>query len=115
MAIGPYHIVEAQYPSGVRIRRFKYGDFEIVAQNLNAHEGNVVRIIAIDHVGRRYDWKKILYYALRKFIPWIKPMNSPKDELCSEVVEAIQKALGKNRGDISNLTPNELYRYFTND
>ena len=121
IAISENKVLEAQYGTKVHINEIDLTNkfYKIIDIGLSDEERDKVVHLGIELIGKRYDYLQILGYIIRKFY---KPFqsnffNSPNNLICSELVYILLKRLGKidEKTDLIDATPNELYRYLTNN
>jgi hypothetical protein len=93
------HVVDSQYPQGVRIRHFRFKNYETITVPLDIE-------IARKYIRYKYDFKKMLYFAFRVGKIW----DTPNKFICSELV-----AVAMNKPEWVGLTPNDLYEKLTNE
>lgn len=98
IALDDNHVLDAQYPWGVRIRHFRFSDYEVIRVPIDVDK-------AKEYLLYRYDFKQLIWYMFRKGKIW----NTPDQFICSEFI-----AYAMNRKDLVNLTPNELYEKLMN-
>lgn len=97
IVIDDKHVLDSQYPLGVRIRHFRFADYEAVRLPIDVET-------AKKYIGYKYDFKQFFWYAFRVGKIW----NTPNQFICSELV-----AHTVGREDWLELTPNELYKKIT--
>lgn len=105
IAVSETHILEAQYFTKSRITPIYFDDYEIIRLDLTERERIDVLKLAINLVGKWYDYIQILGYVLKHRI------NNPNSLICSELVANLLYSLGKvsDSNELRNATPNELY------
>lgn len=91
------HVLDSQYPFGVKPRHFRFKDYEVVRVPIDVEK-------AKQYIGYTYDFKQFFWYAFRVGKIW----NTPNQFICSELV-----AHAMGREDWLGLTPNELYQRLT--
>ena len=115
VAVSGTHIIEAQYFTKVKISEMKYKDFEVVDLGLTDEQRDEIVHLAIEMIGRWYDYLQILWYFLSHFFKMDakKIWNSKNNLICSELVDYLLFQVGYLENDIflGNVTPKELY-YF---
>jgi hypothetical protein len=122
IAISDSKVIEADIDTRVAVRPFVREDYVIVESidlGFTSQQRMDVYNSALKHVGRRYDYIQLIWYALRK---WLRlkghnRLNNPRYVICSELVFIILDETGildelgiketAFRG--TDLTPNELY------
>jgi hypothetical protein len=108
------NILEAQYDVKSHIVPFSYVNYEIVDLGLSKEQRKRVSEIAVSLTGYGYDYLEILSIFIRNvFDRKFKIYNSPKNYICSELVEIVLQEIGviPNDKELRNCTPNELYKY----
>ena len=88
------HVIDSQYPSGVRIRHFRFKDYEVVQA-----DGDMDK--ALSFIGYKYDFIQFLWYGFKY---GDKVWNNPNQLICSELI-----AHYLLNNEYLNLSPNELY------
>jgi hypothetical protein len=86
-------------------------DIEIIDLKLTDEQKELVKKIAPKLVGIHYDYLLIAYYFVKKFIHLTKPWNSPRQMICSELVDYVLYYIGMipEMEFLSGESPNELY------
>jgi len=96
IAIDENHVIDSQYPLGVRIRHFRFKDYEIIKLPVKY---NVEKLRK--YIGYNYDFKQFIWYMFKVGKVW----NTPNQFICSELVSYYL-----DKPEWKNLTPNELYK-----
>jgi hypothetical protein len=114
IALSENVILEAQYNTKSIITPFTYDDYEIVSLELTEEQRRKVLELGVDLVGHNYDYLEIWSIFLREV--WNKKLkinNSPKNYICSELVEVLLSEVGVIPQDknLRDMTPNELFTY----
>lgn len=115
-------ILETDFFTNSRIVLNHYDDYEIVRLPLTDKQRDKVTHLAVDMVGRHYDYIQILYY-LGEHLLKLNPkgiVNSPKNMICSELVVYLLLQLDVIDGvNLTNRlldsTPNELYKFLKHE
>lgn len=122
IAINERQVIEADIDTKVAVRKFesdKWNVVEVIDLGLTNHQRLAVYHRAIEHLGTKYDYVQLLWYALRKIfhLKGDNFLNNPKYVICSEFVfivldeAGILKDLGIEESfrQGTDLTPNQLY------
>jgi hypothetical protein len=114
IAVSDNEVLEAEYNTKTRITSFYFTDYEIVDLGLSDEQRKRVEEIASKLIGYDYDFLEIVTIFIRNvFDRKFKIYNSPKNYICSELVEIVLSDIGvipKDK-DLRNITPNELRKY----
>lgn len=105
VAVSPTHVVEAEYSTKVRIVPIEYKDVEIVDLKLTDLQRDLLVHLAIQLVGKWYDFYTIFGIMFDK-----KDWNVKEALICTEVAAALLLGIGFLEDEVS-LKPNEFYRY----
>lgn len=112
VAVSETHIIEAQYSTKVQIAEMSYVDIEIVDLKLTDEQRDQLVHLAIELVGKRYDYLEIIGLMFRE-----KDWRNPNTLICTEVAISLLKSLKIiPEGDMYPvIKPNEFYHYVTVD
>lgn len=106
-------ILESQYFTKSRIVQFYFKDYENVDLGLTDEQKTRIQEFGLDLIGYQYDFIQVFSYAIKDIFRKFKIINDSKKYICSEIVGILLQESGVIPKDenLSNLTPNELYRY----
>ena len=116
IAVSESEILETNYFINTKIRPLKYKKIEIMPLNLTDEQRKRVPTIAKSLVGRRYDYFQLFWLFIKQLLGLrgLKNIfNTPSMLICSELVVVVLKEIGyiPNYEILSDVAPNELYRY----
>lgn len=117
IAVSEKSVLESQRFVKSSIVPIYFDDYEVVDLGLTDEERDKVVHLAVDLVGKHYDYIQVFNILLKKwFGKEIK--NNPNNVICSELIVYILFKLNwfENVSDADKflkLTPNELYKYLT--
>lgn len=108
VAVSENHVIEASSFQRVQINPMSHKDYEIVDLELTPYEQNLIVHLAIELIGKWYDYR--LIFA----IMFSREFHNPNALICTELVLALLIGLGRLEYDPRIHKPNELYRFLTN-
>ena len=116
IAVSDSEVLEANYFIDAKIRPLNYKKIEVVSLNLTDEQREKIPLVARSLVGRRYDYLQLLWLFIKQLLGLrgLKNIfNTPSMLICSELVVVVLKEIGyiSDYEDLSDITPNELYRY----
>lgn len=112
VAVSSDFIIEAQYSTKVQITKMTYTDIEIVDLKLSEEERDKLVHLAIELVGKWYDYLYIVGLMFNE-----KEWRNPNSLICTEVAISLLKSLKKipETDMYPVVKPNEFYHYLTVD
>ena len=111
-------ILEADFFTKSHMVKFdesKYDDIEVIDLGLSDELRFMVAEIALDYVGKNYDYAQLFGYAVEKVFHCKRNLfNNPNNLICSELVFHILDRIGilddlQIGSEGEDLTPNQLY------
>ncbi|MGG3891993.1 hypothetical protein [Metabacillus fastidiosus] len=119
IALSENALLETQYLKNAQIVKMNYKDYEIVDLKLTDEQKQLLKLKAIDLVGRQYDYKQFFMEALRKIFKFKgkNKWNSPTQDICSELIVYLLLQInwfGDKGTDcidcLLDATPNQFYK-----
>jgi cell wall-associated NlpC family hydrolase len=108
-------MLEAQYLKKSAIVPFYIENYEVISLGLSDEQKSKIQDLAPKLVGVNYDYIQVFSYLLRDIFKHFRIVNSPRNFICSEIVEILLqdvKAIPLDKHFI-DMSPNELYKYLT--